>query len=126
MKDLQLEKVPRENSNDSKPTWFKEKVYFLSDRNGPVTLFSYDPKTKSVKQEVENKGLDFKSLSAGPDALVYEQFGGIYLYDPAQREIEAGAHHGIGRFAGDEAALRESGGANSERGDFTDRSARGL
>ena len=44
LKDLQLEKVPRENSNDSNPAWFKEKVYFLSDRNGPVTLFSYDPK----------------------------------------------------------------------------------
>jgi tricorn protease len=83
LKDLQLEKVPRENSNDAKPAWFKEKVYFLSDRNGPVTLFSYDPKTKSVKREIENKGLDFKSLAAGPDALVYEQFGGIYLYDPA-------------------------------------------
>jgi tricorn protease len=83
LKDLQLEKVPRENSNDSNPAWFKDKVYFLSDRNGPVTLFSYDPKTKSVKREIENKALDFKSLSAGPDALVYEQFGGIFLYDPA-------------------------------------------
>jgi tricorn protease len=83
LQDLELEKVPRQNSNDSNPVWFQEKVYFLSDRNGPVTLFSYDPKTKSVKREIENKGLDFKSLSAGPDALVYEQFGGIYLYDPA-------------------------------------------
>ncbi len=83
LKDLQLERVPRQNSNDSQPVWFKDKVYFLSDRNGPVTLFSYDTKAKSVKQEIENKGLDFKSLSAGPDALVYEQFGAVYLYDPA-------------------------------------------
>ena len=83
VKDLELEKVPRQNSNDASPVWFKDKVYFLSDRNGAVTLFSYDPKTKNVKQEVENKGLDFKSVSAGPDALVYEQFGGIYVYDPA-------------------------------------------
>ncbi len=83
LKDLELVKVPRENSNDSSPVWFKDKVYFLSDRNGAVTLFSYDPKTKSVKQEVENKGLDFKTVSAGPDALVYEQFGGLFVYDPA-------------------------------------------
>jgi tricorn protease len=83
LKDLELEKVPRQNSNDSSPVWFKDKVYFLSDRSGPIALFSYDPKTKTVKQEVENKGLDFKSVSAGPDALVYEQFGEIYLYDPA-------------------------------------------
>lgn len=82
LKDLQLEKIPRQNSNDSSPVWFKNKVYFLSDRNGPVTLFSYDLKTKTVKQEIENKGFDFKSVSAGPDALVYEQFGGIYVYEP--------------------------------------------
>jgi tricorn protease len=82
LSDLALEKVPRENSNDAHPVWFKDIVYFLSDRNGPVTLFAYDTKTKAVKQVVENKGLDFKSLSAGPDALVYEQFGGIFLFDP--------------------------------------------
>ena len=83
LSDLSREIVTRENSNDRHPVWFGDTVYFLSDRNGPVTLFAYDTKTKTVKQVVENKGLDFKSLSAGPDALVYEQFGGIYLYAPA-------------------------------------------
>jgi tricorn protease len=83
LKDLSLERVPRENSNDARPVWFGDTVYFLSDRHGPVSLFSYDTKTKTVEQRIENKGLDFKSLSGGPDALVYEQFGGIYLYDPA-------------------------------------------
>jgi tricorn protease len=81
--DLALEKVPRETSNDKDPVWFGETVYFLSDRNGPVTVFAYDTKAKSVKQVVENRGLDFKSLSAGPDALVYEQFGAIYIFNPS-------------------------------------------
>ena len=82
LSDLSLEKLPRENSNDSDPVWFHDTVYFLSDRNGPVTLFAYDTKTKTVKQVVENKGFDLKNVSAGPDALVYEQFGGIFLFDP--------------------------------------------
>ena len=82
LSDLRLEKVPRENSNDSDPVWFGDNVYFLSDRKGPVTLFSYDTKTKTVSQVIENSGLDLKSVSAGPDTLVYEQFGGIYLWDP--------------------------------------------
>lgn len=89
--DLKLEKVPRENSNDESPVWFGDAVYFLSDRNGAVTLFSYNTKTKAVSQVIENKGLDLKSVSAGPDALVYEQFGGIYLFDPASartREVK--------------------------------------
>jgi len=80
--DLELEKVPRQNSNDSSPVWFKDTVYFLSDRTGAITLFGYDTKTKTVKQLLENQGLDFKSLSGGPDALVYEQFGGIHIFDP--------------------------------------------
>ena len=88
LSDLRLEQVPRDNSNDSYPVWFKDTVYFLSDRNGAVTLFAYDTKAKTVKQVIENKGLDFKSLSAGPDALVYEQFGGIYMYDPQSGKTE--------------------------------------
>src|SRR5882724_615046 len=102
LNDLVLEKVPRENSNDRHPVWFGDIVYFLSDRNGAVTLFAYDTKTKAVKQVVENRGLDFKSLSAGPDALVYEQFGGIYLFDPASgksRKVDI-------RIAGDLPATR--------------------
>jgi tricorn protease len=83
LSDLSFVSIPRQNSNDSSPVWFGDTVYFLSDRNGPVSLFAYDTKTKAVKQLVENKGLDFKSLSAGPDVLIYEQFGGIYLCDPA-------------------------------------------
>lgn len=82
LSDLSLEKLPRENSNDSSPVWVGDTVYFLSDRNGPVTIFAYDTKTKAVKQVLRNTGLDLKSLSAGPDALVYEQFGGIYTLDP--------------------------------------------
>ncbi|HEX4066638.1 MAG TPA: PDZ domain-containing protein [Acidobacteriaceae bacterium] len=82
---LDLTKVPRDNSNDSNPLWVGDKVYFLSDRNGPVTLFSYDTKTKQVDQLIDNKSFDFKSASAGPGGIVYEQFGSIHLYDPATR-----------------------------------------
>ena len=66
----------------SLPSGWATRFIFFPTATAPVTLFAYDTKTKSVKQAVENKGLDFKSLSAGPDALVYEQFGGIYLFDP--------------------------------------------
>src|SRR6185436_16467582 len=59
------------------------KVYFLSDRSGPITLFCYDPATKRVTQVLKNEGLDIKSASAGPGAIVYEQFGSLNLYDQA-------------------------------------------
>jgi tricorn protease len=79
--DSTVEKIPRDNSNDYNPLWIGTKVYFLSDRDGAVTLYSYDTRTRQVKQEVRNDGLDFKSIGAGPDAIVVEQFGGIALFD---------------------------------------------
>jgi len=82
LSDLALEKLPRENSNDANPVWVGDTIYFLSDRSGPVTLFAYDTKSKAVKQVLANNGLDLKAVSAGPDALVYEQFGSIYLFEP--------------------------------------------
>jgi tricorn protease len=86
MKTLDLVKIPRENSNDSSPVWEGNTVYFLSDRTGPVSLFSYDTNTKAVEQVIENHGYDLKTVAAGPGALVYEQFGSLHLYDLATRQ----------------------------------------
>jgi tricorn protease len=81
LSDSAVTKVPRTNSNDFNPMWAADRVYFLSDRNGPVTLFYYDLKTKAVREAIPNQGLDLKSAALGPEAIVYEQFGGIHLYD---------------------------------------------
>jgi tricorn protease len=89
IKTLDIEKIPRENSNDSHPVWSGSTVYFLSDRNGPVSLFSYDTGTKQVEQVVPNPGFDLKSVSAGPGALVYEQFGSLHLYDLSTHQEHA-------------------------------------
>ncbi|HTE19204.1 MAG TPA: PDZ domain-containing protein, partial [Armatimonadota bacterium] len=77
-------------------------VYFLSDRSGPVTLFAYDVRSRKVSQVLKNEGLDLKSASAGPGAIVYEQFGSLHLLDlergrPRKLEI---------RVAGDLPAVR--------------------
>jgi len=81
LKDSSIVKIPRENSNDHHPMWVGDTIYFLSDRNGPVSLFAYDTKTKQVSEALHSDGLDFKTASAGPDAIVIEQFGAIKLYD---------------------------------------------
>jgi tricorn protease len=79
--DSSIVPIPRENSNDFNPMWVGDRIYFLSDREGPVTLFSYDTHSKKVTRAIENRGLDFKSAAAGPGAIVYEQFGSLHLYD---------------------------------------------
>ncbi len=79
--DSSIVKIPRENSNDFNPMWVGKKIYFLSDRSGPVSLWVYDTASGKVSEAVKNDGLDFKSASDGPGAIVYEQFGSIYLLD---------------------------------------------
>jgi tricorn protease len=79
--DSSVQMLPRVDSNDFNPMWVGDQIYFLSDRSGPISLFSFDRKTEKVKKLIENTGLDIKSASAGPGAIVYEQFGGLYLYD---------------------------------------------
>jgi tricorn protease len=81
--DASIEKVPRDNSTDTSPMWVADTVFFLSDRDGPTTLYAYDLTTRQVVRRIENGGLDIKSASAGPGAIVYEQFGGVRLYDLA-------------------------------------------
>ncbi|MBS0393756.1 MAG: PD40 domain-containing protein [Proteobacteria bacterium] len=82
--DSSIEKVPRENSNDRSPAWLGERVYFLSDRGGPVTLYAYDTRSHETREVVPNpRGPDLVSASAGPDAIVYSQFGSLHVYDPA-------------------------------------------
>jgi len=81
LKDSSIVKVPRDNSNDHHPMWVGDTIYFLSDRNGPVSLFAYDTKTKQVTEALHSDGFDFKTATASPEAIVIEQFGAIKLYD---------------------------------------------
>ena len=88
LSDSSVEKIPRTDSNDFNPMWpagDASKIYFLSDREGAITLFSYDTGSKKVSHAINNQGLDIKSASVstggGPDTIVYEQFGSLNLYD---------------------------------------------
>jgi tricorn protease len=84
--DLSTVKVPRKDSNDINPMWIGDKVYFLSDRNGPMTLYRWDTKTKEPVELIVNKGKDIDAASAGPGGIVYEQFGKIMIYDLASNK----------------------------------------
>ncbi len=79
--DSSVVEIPRDNnSNDFQPLWVGEKIYFLSDRNGPVTMFVYDTRSKKVDQ-VLPATTDIKSASAGPGEIVYEQLGSLHRLD---------------------------------------------
>ncbi len=102
LSDSSIERVPRKDSNDSTPMWIGDKIYFLSDRDGPVNLYVYDTGTKQVSAAIPSDGVDIKSASAGPSAIVYEQFGSIHLFD-----LATGKQHPVNiRVTGDFPAVR--------------------
>ena len=81
LSDSSVVEIPRENnSNDFDPLWIDDKIYFLSDRNGPITLFAYDTRSKKVEQVLPPTA-DIKSASAAPGEIVYEQLGGLRRFD---------------------------------------------
>lgn len=81
MENYSVEKLPWENSNDTTPMWVGNSIYFLSDRDFTVNLFSYNLGTKQVNQLTHHDDFDIMTASAGPDAVVYEQAGYIHLLD---------------------------------------------
>src|SRR5262245_27241859 len=89
LRDSTISKIPRDNSNDRNPMWVGSTVYFLSDRNGPVSLFAYDTTSNQVSEALASDGFDFKSAAAGPGAIVIEQFGAIKLFDLASHQAKA-------------------------------------
>ena len=88
--DSSTVRIPNLNSNESDPMWVGSKVYFLSDRDGPVTLYAYDTGSGQVQRLIDNKGFDITSASAGPGGIIYSQFGELYIYDYA-----SGATHAV-------------------------------
>lgn len=81
LRDHSVEKLPWENSVDTFPMWAGNTIYFLSDRNFVVNLYSYNTATRQVKQLTHHDDYDIMSASAGPDGVVYEQAGYIHLFD---------------------------------------------
>ncbi|MCP4361834.1 MAG: protease [Chloroflexi bacterium] len=78
--------IPHVNASDTFPCWLDETIYFLSDRQRTMNLFSYDTNTQEVTQLTHHDDFDIRSLTAGAGVLAYEQGGRIHIYDPAQNE----------------------------------------
>lgn len=65
------------------PMWHNDEIYFLTDRGPEVrmNLWKYDTKTKIAQQLTHFKDYDIHFPSAGPDEIVFEEGGNLYLYN---------------------------------------------
>jgi len=90
--DLKTTTIPTVGSSDFDPVWVGNKLFFLSDRSGPVTLFRYDPAFGAVTEVVKNNSYDIRSISAGPGGIVYDQFGELFAYDTSNGKTKEDLH----------------------------------
>jgi tricorn protease len=64
------------------PMWIGAKIYFASDRDGTLNLYSYDVASKAVEELTHEKQWDVRWPSKGEDGeIVYELDGELHVYD---------------------------------------------
>jgi len=79
-----LENITNNPAQDIIPMWApNNKIYFLSDRDGRMNLFSYDLASKQTAQQTHFTDYDIKFPSLGKGAIVFEQAGEIWRFDLA-------------------------------------------
>jgi tricorn protease len=79
------ENLTNNPAQDICPMWAGgNRIYFLSDRDGWMNLFSIDLTSKETKQLTAFKDFDVKFPSIGKDSIVFEQAGYIWRYDLAR------------------------------------------
>jgi tricorn protease len=63
------------------PMWWKGRVFFLSDRNGTMNLWSMDENGKNLRRHTNSEGFDIKSASLSDGRIVYQLGADLRLYD---------------------------------------------
>ena len=80
-KSGQLENITNNPAQDIIPMWAPNgKVYFLSDRDGRLNLFSYDLTSKATVQYTHFTDFDIKFPSLGGNAIVFENAGVLWYF----------------------------------------------
>ncbi|NNF26221.1 MAG: Tricorn protease like protein, partial [Gemmatimonadetes bacterium] len=82
------ENITQNPVNDGKPQWLGNRIYFVSDQgpNFRLNLWAHDVDTGAATQITEFADFDIGFMSAGPDAVVFEAGGQLYLMDDATQQ----------------------------------------
>ncbi len=74
-------------AQDIFPMWHEDVIYFLSDRERTMNLYSYNTTTQETKKESNFTEFDIKFPSLGADHIIFENGGYLYTYDLHSAEI---------------------------------------
>ncbi len=84
------ENITRTDATEGKPVWVKNKIYYVSDGGAGRrrNIWSYDVVKKSKEQLTQFANIDINHMSAGPEELVFEAGGRLYLLSLATNKYE--------------------------------------
>jgi tricorn protease len=88
LKKNEVEKVTNYQGTDTYPMWHQDRIYFGSDRDHTMNIFSYDLKTKEIRKITNHQEFDVNWPSLGPEAIVYENGGYLYVLDLATENAQ--------------------------------------
>lgn len=74
----EAEQITHFEGSDQWPVWHNDKIYFASDRDLKLNIYSYDTQTKEVKQITEFTDFDVMWPSGNNGQAVYENGGFLY------------------------------------------------
>lgn len=84
-----VEIIPGENSNDVKPLWLGDNVYFLSDRDKIVNIFSYNTQSKAIDKLTNFTDYDVRAFDGIGNQLIFEQAGRLHILNLDTRTSNA-------------------------------------
>ena len=82
LEDFELVKTPWEGERHQHPVWLDGILYYLSEADWMMNVWSWDPATGEARQRTFHTDFDVKHLEAGGGVLVYEQAGRLHLLEP--------------------------------------------
>ena len=75
-------------AQDIFPMWIGEEIFYASDRDMVMNLFSYNTRTGNTTKVTDFKEYDIKFPSTDGKSIVFENGGYIYRFIPATRKAE--------------------------------------
>src|SRR6187551_596792 len=90
LNNMTAENITANTATDGKPVWIKNKIYYVSDvdNNKRRNIWEYDINTKARTQITKFTDVDINHMSAGPDDLVFEAGGKLYLLHVGNNKYE--------------------------------------
>lgn len=76
------------NGTSRNPMWWQERLYYVSDRDGTMNLWSMKPDGSSPEQLTRHSEFDVKTASLQGGRIVYSRRGELYLYDLTRKTDE--------------------------------------